>query len=380
MSEQLVERVARLVQSASRLAEDRVRPQAARWQAERSMGLDVLREGAQLGLTGMQVPVELGGLGLPFSCKSHVGAALAEADFGFSLSLINTAGVAATLALSLPPTVAQRWLPQLLSGERIGCTALTEASAGSDFGAIQMLATPHGSGWRLQGEKRWIINAQVADVMVVYAQTQPGAGPKGIAAFVVDGTRPGFKRSDQGHTETLASLGTGGFVLDGYEVQGDEVLAAPGAAFKRAMQSINYARIYVAAMAAAMVRDSLRIALQYGQKRKTFGMYLPMHQSWRWTLTDAFIDLEAAQLMIDRANAASDSGQALEGVAAQAKVFATRMACKHLGPLQHALGAAGLSPDLALSRHVAAAQVATLVDGSTEMLMERIAMKYASGA
>ena len=380
MSEQLIDRVAQCVNSASKLADERVRPQAARWQAERSMGLDVLREGAQLGLIGMQVPVELGGLGLPFSSKAKVGAALAEADFGFALSLINSAGVASTLSLTLPPAVSQRWLPQLLRGERIGCTALTEPGAGSDFGAIQMLATPHGSGWRLHGEKRWIINAQAADVMVVYAQTQAGSGAKGIAAFVVDGTRPGFARSDHGRTETVASLGTGGFVLDGYEVQGDEILSAPGAAFKRAMQSINYARIYVAAMAAALVRDSLRIALQYGQKRKTFGMYLPMHQSWRWSLTDALIDLEAAQLMIDRANAASDDGLALEGVAAQAKVFATRMACKHLGPLQHALGAAGLSPDLALSRHVAASQVATLVDGSTEMLMERIAMKYASGA
>ena len=336
------------------------------------MGLAGVHEAARLNLLGVQVPVELGGLGLPFSVKSGMAAILAEADFGFALSLINTQGVASTLANWLPAAVSQRWLGDLLSGQRIGCTCLTEPGAGSDFGAIQMQATPHGTGWRLQGEKAWIINAQVAEVMVVYAQTQPGSGAKGIAAFVVDASRPGFHRTDRGRTETVASLGTGGFVLDGYEVPADEMLHPPFMAFKRAMGSINMARTYVAAMATAMVVDSLRIARAYGEQRHTFGRALQEHQGWRWALADAMVDVEAAQLLIEQACTAADAQAPMDALAARAKIFATRMAGKHIASLLHALGAAGLSAQYPLSRHLAGAQVATLVDGSTEMLLERV--------
>ncbi len=336
------------------------------------MGLEAVHEAARLNLLGVQVPVALGGLGLPFSVRSGMAAILAEADFGFALSLINTQGVASTLANWLPPEVSQRWLGDLLTGQRMGCTCLTEPGAGSDFGAIQMQATPHGAGWRLQGEKTWIINAQVAEVMVVYAQTQPGSGAKGIAAFVVDASRPGFHRTDRGRTETVASLGTGGFVLEGYEAPANEMLHPPGMAFKRAMGSINMARTYVAAMATAMVVDSLRIARAYGEQRHTFGRALQEHQGWRWVLVDAMVDVEAAQLLIDQACAAADAQAPMDALAAQAKIFATRMAGKHIAALLHALGAAGLSAQYPLSRHLAGAQVATLVDGSTEMLLERV--------
>ena len=365
-------RAQEVLQQTQHLADEWVRPQAERWQRERVMGLEAVHEAARLNLLGVQVPVALGGLGLPFSVRSGMAAILAEADFGFALSLINTQGVASTLANWLPPEVSQRWLGDLLTGQRIGCTCLTEPGAGSDFGAIQMQATPHGAGWRLQGEKTWIINAQVAEVMVVYAQTQPGSGAKGIAAFVVDAARPGFRRTDRGRTETVASLGTGGFVLDGYEAAAEEMLHPPGMAFKRAMGSINMARTYVAAMATAMVVDSLRIARAYGELRLTFGRALQEHQGWRWVLVDAMVDVEAAQLLIEQACAAADAQAPMDALAAQAKIFATRMAGKHIAALLHALGAAGLSAQYPLSRHLAGAQVATLVDGATEMLLERV--------
>ena len=365
-------RAQEVLQQTQHLADEWVRPQAERWQRERVMGLEAVHEAARLNLLGVQVPVALGGLGLPFSVRSGMAAILAEADFGFALSLINTQGVASTLANWLPPEVSQRWLGDLLTGQRMGCTCLTEPGAGSDFGAIQMQATPHGAGWRLQGEKTWIINAQVAEVMVVYAQTQPGSGAKGIAAFVVDASRPGFHRADRGRTETVALLGTGGFVLEGYEAPANEMLHPPGMAFKRAMGSINRARTYVAAMATAMVVDSLRIARAYGEQRHTFGRALQEHQGWRWVLVDAMVDVEAAQLLIDQACAAADAQAPMDALAAQAKIFATRRAGKHIANLMHALGAAGLSAQYPLSRHLAAAQVAMLVDGSTEMLLERV--------
>ena len=224
----------------------------------------------------------------------------------------------------------------------------------------------------MQGEKAWIINAKIADVFLVYAQTQPGAGAAGIAAFVVEAKRKGFERSGDAFTSVAAFSSTAGFRLQGYVARDGEVLHAPGLAFKRALESINGARVYVAAMCVGMLEESLRIAQAYGQRRQTFGQVLEQHQGWRWALAEAAVDLEAARALVQCAAQAIDEGGQSQDLAAKAKVFATRAAQRHLPALLHAMGAEGLRDSYPLMRHVAAAQVATLVDGSTEMLLERI--------
>jgi hypothetical protein len=288
------------------------------------------------------------------------------------MAVINSQNVADDLSRWLPASVSKRWVSGLLKGDQIGCTALTERAAGSDFSAITTQAVQTADGWRLDGEKVWIINAKIADVFLVYARTQPGAGAAGIAAFVVEAKREGFERSVEGFTSAAALSSTGGFRLQGYRAQADEMLHAPGLAFKRALESINGARVYVAAMCVGMLQESLRLAQEYGQRRQTFGQNLEQHQGWRWVLAEAAIDLEAASALVDCAAQAIDEGHQSQDLAAKAKVFATRAAQRHLPALLHAMGAEGLRDSYPLMRHVAAAQVATLVDGSTEMLLERI--------
>ena len=331
---------------------------------------------ASFGLTGVQVALEHGGFGAPYSIKAKLAQRLAGVDFGVSMAVINSQNVADHVSRWLPSAVSKRWVPGLLSGDLIGCTALTEPGAGSDFSAITTLAVKTRDGWRLQGEKAWIINAKIADVFLVYAQTQPGAGAAGIAAFVVEAKRKGFERSGDAFTSVAAFSSTAGFRLQGYVARDDEVLHAPGLAFKRALESINGARVYVAAMCVGMLEESLRIAQAYGQRRQTFGQVLEQHQGWRWALAEAAVDLEAARALVQCAAQAIDEGGQSQDLAAKAKVFATRAAQRHLPTLLHAMGAEGLRDSYPLMRHVAAAQVATLVDGSTEMLLERISKNF----
>ena len=327
---------------------------------------------ASFGLTGIQVALEHGGFGAPYSIKAQLAQRLASVDFGVSMAVINSQNVADDLSRWLPASISNRWVPGLLKGDQIGCTALTERAAGSDFSAITTQAVQTADGWRLDGEKVWIINAKIADVFLVYAQTQPGAGAAGIAAFVVEAKREGFERSVEAFTSAATLSNTGGFRLQGYRAQSDEMLHAPGLAFKRALESINGARVYVAAMCVGMLQESLRLAQAYGQRRQTFGQNLEQHQGWRWVLAEAAIDLEAASALVDCAAQAIDEGRQSQDLAAKAKVFATRAAQRHLPALLHAMGAEGLRDSYPLMRHVAAAHVATLVDGSTEMLLERI--------
>lgn len=363
----------RAVDSAQVFAARHVAPNAQAWDRGSADTRDVLPYAAEAGLLSLEVPIEHGGQGLSFGCKWRVAEVLAAADFGLAMSVINTHNVANHLARAAQADVARSYLPSLLAGQRTGCTALTEPGAGSDFAAITTHATPARDGWQINGQKAWIVNATHADVVVVYAQTEPSSGARGIAAFIVDGTRAGFLRSAPMDTRASPSIDAGGFTLQAYRAAADEMLHPPGQAFKAALASINGARIYVAAMCCGMVDECLRVASTHGLQRHTFGLPLHGHQGWRWSLADASIELAAARLLVEDAATRLDHGADAQTAAAQAKVFATRMAGRHIAALMHAMGAEGLRTEHPFLRHLSAAQVATLVDGSTEMLLERLA-------
>ena len=360
-----------LISNARSFVANEVAPRFAAGEAPRfDAALNIAAAAA--GLFGFQVPPAFGGAGASFTIKARIAEILAGADFGLAMSLINTQNVANHLARSADAAIARRYVPDLVAGRKSACTALTEPGAGSDFAAIKTTATPVDGNWRLDGAKAWIINALHAEVLLVYAQTRPDSGAAGIAAFVVDANRAGFARGAP-MTGALPAMGTGSFRLAGYVAAADEMLFAPGQAFKRAMTSINGARIYVAAMCCGMVDAALTIAANYGRKRSTFGQILFDHQGWRWSLADAAVDLEAARLMVADAVGKLDAGADVQGAAARAKVFATRMAQRHLGALLHAMGAEGLRDCQPFLRHIEGAQAAAFTDGSTEMLLERIA-------
>lgn len=365
-----------LLAQTGELAAQHVAPGAARWARERLTGTELLAQAAEVGLLGLQVPVAHGGRGLSFSCKAQAAEILAAADFGVAMALINTHNVAEQLARLASPGLAQRLIPGLVAGRHSACTALTEPGAGSDFSAIQTQAVAVPGGWQLDGVKSWITNAVHAEVIVVYAQTQAGAGAAGIAAFVVEAKKPGFQRLPAADMGPISTIGTGGFRLAGYHCTEEEMLSPPGEAFKDILGAINGARTYVAAMCCGMVGQALRVASAFGNQRQAFGKSLLGHQGWRWQLADAAIDLEAARLMVSQAGAMIDAGQQAQSAAAKAKVFATRMAQKHIAALMHAMGAQGLGESHPFVRHLAAAHIAALVDGSTEMLLERIAKDF----
>jgi alkylation response protein AidB-like acyl-CoA dehydrogenase len=363
----------RVVAAARAFVAADVAPHVQAWDRGVADSRTALPAAAAAGLLGLEVPVAHGGLGLTFACKRQVAEILAAADFGLAMSVINTHNVAKHLAAIGAPEVKKQLLPALLTGQRTGCTALTEPDAGSDFSAITTLARKVGDEWQIDGRKAWIVNGTHAEVVVVYAQTEPGSGARGIAAFVVDGSRNGFVREAAADSTATRSIDAGGFALQGYRAKASEMLHPPGEAFKAALASINGARTYVAAMCCGMVQAALDMVSAYGVQRHTFGKPLHAHQGWRWSLADAAIDLAAARLLVDAATALIDQGRDAQTEAAQAKVFATRMASRHIAALMHGMGAAGLREQFPMMRHLAAAQVASLTDGSTEMLLDRVA-------
>lgn len=361
-----------LLERTREFAQAQVAPRASAWVRNRQSCRDLLPAASRVGILGLRVPIEMGGLGLSLRCQMEALRLLAQADFGVAMALINAHNVAEQISRLATPEVRDRLLPGLLAGHDAGCTAITEIEAGSDVASIQTRAIPDSTGWQVDGTKAWVINAQYATKIIVYAQTSLERGTGGIAAFLIESDQAGFRRRDDSPDPGISSMGVGGLVLEGYACPPECLIAGPGLAMRDILGAINVARIYVAAMCCGMVEDCLQRAADYGMSRRTFGARLHDHQGWRWTLADAEIELDALRLMIARAAQRADHGQDVRSEAARAKVFATRMASRHIPALMHAVGAQAFSEALPFARHLLAVQVAGLVDGSTEMLLERI--------
>jgi alkylation response protein AidB-like acyl-CoA dehydrogenase len=361
-----------LLERTREFAQAQVAPRASAWVRNRQSCRDLLPAASRVGILGLRVPIEMGGLGLSLRCQMEALRLLAQADFGVAMALINTHNVAEQVSRLAPPPVRKRILPSLLAGLDAGCTAITEIETGSDVAAIQTRAIPDSTGWQINGTKAWVINAQHATKIIVYAQTSAEQRTGGIAAFLIETDQVGFSRRDDCPDPGISSMGVGGLVLEGYVCPHESLIAGPDLAIRDILSAINVARIYVAAMCCGMVEDCLQRAADYGMSRSTFGARLHDHQGWRWTLADAEIELDALRLMIARASQRADHGQDIRREAARAKVFATRMASRHIPALMHAVGAQAFSEAVPFARHLLAAQVAGLVDGSTEMLLERI--------
>jgi alkylation response protein AidB-like acyl-CoA dehydrogenase len=237
---------------------------------------------------------------------------------------------------------------------------------------MQCRAEKTSGGWVLDGEKRWIVNARHARHAIVYAQTgQPGQGA-GIAAFLVDLTDAAVTRYPVESVIPQASTGTGGFRLERCFVPDARLLLPAGTAFKAILEEINGARIYVAAMCCGMVSAALRIVQAYGGTRRTFGKPLDEHASWREKPAECATALAAAWALVEQAITATETGGDVRHLAAAAKVNAVALAQRELPRLMHAMGAEGLREIHPFARHVGAAQIATLADGSTAMLLDRL--------
>ena len=362
--------------AAKRFAENLLAADAARWAQGTLQPRSVFEAAGAAGLLGLQVPHQQGGLGLSFEDTAQVLRTLAGADFGAAMALVNSHNVAMLLLRYSPATLAPRLLPGLLSGKTVACTALTEPDTGSDLARLKTLAVSTGDGWLLSGEKTWIINAAHADGVMVYAQTSRGDGVKGMAAFWVDAHAPGFERRSLATSGPLNSMGIGGFVLNQVFCTPEQMMCPPGVAFADIMDGINRARTYVAAMCCGMVAQALATASEFGQERQAFGKPLAQHQGWRWQLAQAATALKAGDLLVADACARIDRGAHVQVEAAEAKLYATSMAQTQLGALLHAMGAEGFLDRHPFLRHLAAAHAAALADGSTAMLLERVAQDF----
>jgi acyl-CoA dehydrogenase len=218
----------------------------------------------------------------------------------------------------------RRWIPAVAAGDAVAGFALTEPEAGSDAAALALAAERDTDGWRLTGEKVWISNAPEADFYTVFARTTPGAGSRGVSAFVVPGDRAGLSGE---HLDMVSPHPIGRLVFDGVRVHDDELLGETDRGFRVAMRTLDLFRPSVGAFAVGMAQAALDAAVAHAGSRIAFGGPLKDQQTVSHTLAEMATRLEAARLLVYAAASAYDAGETgLAARAAMAKLFATETA------------------------------------------------------
>jgi alkylation response protein AidB-like acyl-CoA dehydrogenase len=282
--------------------------------------------------------------------------------------------VADLIARHGSPTLAQAWVPRLVAGELVcGAFALSEPDVGSDPAALRAVAIHTGSGWRLSGTKQWITSGDRAGCIVVWASTEPGAGHKGVTAFVVpglglgSGQAPGLSVARVEDKLGLHSSSTVQLLFDGVEVGDDAVLGQVGGGFALAMIALDGGRIGIASQAIGIARGALDAALAYACERRTFGQPIIKHQAVAAMLADAATWLDAAALMALRAACLKDAGQPFSQQAAMAKLFATEHAWKICDIALQVHGGYGYVRDFPVERALRDVRVTRIYEGTSEI-------------
>jgi len=311
----------------ARFAAERVAPEAAAIDADGRFPGALIGEVAARGLMGLTISAEWGGGGRDYVSYALAIEALASASAVVAvIAAVNTSLVAEPLAAFGTGAQKETWLARLARGESIGAFALSEEQAGSDAANQQTSARLDDGGYVLNGRKVWVANAEVADVAIVFAATQPGSRGRGIGAFVIPLDTHGIVRTRKDDSLGMRGLGCVDLELKDVRVGGDALLGGPRDGFQIAMWALDGGRVAIAAQALGVGRAALDAALAHAKRHEAFGQPLANYQAIQWMLADSATELDAARMLMLKAADARTRTDRPTLEAAMAKLAASEAA------------------------------------------------------
>jgi butyryl-CoA dehydrogenase len=329
----------------------------------------ILRELAQLGFMGVVVPPTYGGSGLDNICYALVieEVSRACASTGVILS-VNNSLVCAPLLEWGTEEQKQRWLVPLAKGDRLGCFALSEPAAGSDPAAMRTRAVRKAGGWTLHGTKNFITNGASADTVIVFAQTNPADGHRGISAFVVDRRAPGLSVAKVERKLGIKGSDTAELTFDDVQVNDNQMLGTAGRGLRVALSTLDGGRIGIAAQAIGIARACLEDSVAYAKQREAFGRKIAQFQAIQWMIAEMATGIEAARLLTLRAANLRDARVDHVSAAAMAKLFASDVAMRAARDCVQIFGGYGYLQDFPAERHYRDAKITEIYEGTSEIM------------
>jgi alkylation response protein AidB-like acyl-CoA dehydrogenase len=359
-----------LVQKTARdFAREKVLPLAAEIDEKKRVPLELITEMGKLGFMGIDVPERYGGAGLDMVTYVLVLEEINRACASTGVVLCSHVSLAVAPILRFGNDAQkERWLPGLAKGEKIGCFALSEPASGSDAAAMRTTARRDGDGWVLNGTKNFITNGSIADVAIVFAQTDPAKGSKGIAAFVVEKGTKGFSVGKLERKLGIRGSDTAQLVFQDCHVPAANLLGQVGEGFKLALSTLDGGRIGIAAQAVGIARACLEDALAYAKEREAFGKKIADFQAIQWKLADMATEVDAARLLTWKAATLRDQGAPHILEAAEAKLFASDIAVKAARECVQIFGGYGYLEDFPAERHYRDAKITEIYEGTSEIM------------
>jgi alkylation response protein AidB-like acyl-CoA dehydrogenase len=354
--------------SMREFARERLAPFAAAWDRDSTFPRDALVELGRLGAMGVTVPEEWGGAGLDTMSLVLMLEEIAAGDGATStiVSVQNSLACGITQRFG-DERQKREWLVPLARGEKLGCFCLTEPHTGSDASAIRTRALRDGDDWVLDGVKQFITTGQHADVAIVIAVTDRTAGKKGISAFLVPTSTPGYRVARLEHKMGQRASDTAQIAFEACRVPASALLGQPGEGYRIALSQLEAGRIGIAAQAVGMARAAFDAAVDYARQRSSFGAPLIEHQAVSFRLADMATRLDAARLLVWRAASLRDAGQPCLKEASMAKMYASEMAESVCSDAIQIHGGYGYVSDFPVERLYRDVRVCQIYEGANDI-------------
>lgn len=368
MTFDLGEEVNALRDMVHRWAQERVKPMATEVDRSNEFPNDLWREMGDLGLLGITVPEEMGGSGMGYLAHVIAVEEIARASASVSLSYGAHSNLCVNqIKLNGNDDQRARYLPKLVSGEHVGALAMSEAGAGSDVVGMKLRAEKKNDRFVLNGTKYWITNGPDADVLVVYAKTDPAAGSKGITAFLIEKDMAGFSTSP--HFDKLGMRGsnTAELVFQDVEVPFENVLGEEGKGVRVLMSGLDYERVVLSGIGTGIMAACLDEIMPYLRDRHQFGQPIGSFQLMQGKIADMYTAMNSARAYVYEVAKACDRGEVTRADAAACVLYASEEAMKQAHQAVQAMGGAGFMNDSAVSRLFRDAKLMEIGAGTSEI-------------
>jgi len=366
---ELSEQHALLQHSLRQFFRERVAPRAREWDEAERFPSEIVPELAELGLLGIKIPEQYGGAGLDMSAYAIAVEEAARVDGSLALTIASHNGLGTGHILAFGTEAQkQKYLTRACTGEWLAAWALTEPGSGSDSAALRTTAQREGDGWVINGSKMFITQGSVGGFCVVLARTNQSApAQRGITAFIVDTTAPGYVASKKLKKLGCRSSDTVEITLDQVRVPDAARLGELDHGFLDTMRILDGGRISIAAMALGLGRGALEMALGYAKQRAAFGKPIAEFQAIQWMLADAQTELDAAELLVRRAAWLADQGKRFTSEASMAKLFASEVATRVCNNSLQIHGGYGYTREFDVERHLRDAKLCEIGEGTSQV-------------
>lgn len=368
MDFQLSEEQLLLQKSVREFAETEVRPVAKELDESGRFPREIFAKAAEIGLTGIALPEEEGGAGFDHVAYTIVIEEISRccASTGVILSVQNSLYCDPIHRFGTGEQKEKFLLP-FARGEKIGCYALTEPQAGSNAAALQTKAVRKGETYVVNGTKAWITNGGAADAALVYVNTDPAKGEKGITALVVEKGTTGFRVGKEEKKLGISATACSELVFSDCEVPAANRIGNEGEGYKVALSTLDGGRIGIAAQATGIAQGAFEAALKYSQERMAFGNPISQFQAIQFMLADMATEIDAARLLIRKAAWKQDRGARFSLEAATAKLFASEMATRVTHKAIQIHGGNGYSREYPVERNYRDARITEIYEGTSEI-------------